>query len=147
MSPAEPAITLRSVGMPRRLAAVFYDLLLLVALWMLVTALFLPLNGGLALAHDSPLYDAYRITLASATLLFFTGFWSRGGQTLGMRAWHFKVVRDNGRPLRFSDALKRAAAALVSLAPAGLGFWWALFDPQSLAWHDRLSGTRLSRLA
>ena len=106
MSPAEPVIRSRPVGMLRRLAAVVYDLLLLAALWILVTALFLPLNGGLALVHDSPLYDVYRIALASVTLLFFTGFWSRGGQTLGMRAWRFKVVRDNGRPLRFFRRLE-----------------------------------------
>jgi uncharacterized RDD family membrane protein YckC len=28
----------------------------------------------------------------------------------------------------------------------GLGFLWVLYDRDKLAWHDRLSGTRLVRL-
>jgi len=29
------------------------------------------------------------------------------------------------------------------LLPAGLGWWWMLVDRERLAWHDRLSGTRI----
>jgi len=29
--------------------------------------------------------------------------------------------------------------------PLGLGFVWALFDDESLAWHDRLSKTYLRK--
>ena len=35
-----------------------------------------------------------------------------------------------------------AISLLVALA-LGLGYLWVLFDPGRLAWHDRLSGTRL----
>jgi uncharacterized RDD family membrane protein YckC len=79
-------------------------------------------------------------------LLFFTGFWWRGGQTLGMRAWRLKVVRMDGSPLRWSDALKRHLAALLSCLTLGLGFLWVLVDSDGLAWHDRLSATRLIRI-
>jgi hypothetical protein len=24
-----------------------------------------------------------------------------------------------------------------------LGYWWIIVDPDGLAWHDRLSGTRI----
>lgn len=147
MKTEKPAGPLPDVGLWRRLAAALYDLLLLAALWMLITAAFLPFNGGEALASGSPLFQAYRITLILVTVLFFTGFWLHGGQTLGMRAWHFKVVRNDGRPLHWPDSLKRAAGALLSLAPAGAGFLWAMFDRDKLAWHDRLSGTRLVRVA
>jgi uncharacterized RDD family membrane protein YckC len=37
----------------------------------------------------------------------------------------------------------RFFAAILSWLPAGLGFWWQLWDKDKLAWHDRLSGTRL----
>ena len=35
------------------------------------------------------------------------------------------------------------SAAILSWAPLGLGFLWQLWDKDKLAWHDRLSGTRL----
>ena len=76
-------------------------------------------------------------------LVFFCGFWLRGGQTLGMRAWRLMVVRDDGSPLTLRDALVRFASAVLSWAALGIGFLWSLFDRENLAWHDRLSGTRL----
>jgi uncharacterized RDD family membrane protein YckC len=40
----------------------------------------------------------------------------------------------------------RFAVALLSLAPAGLGFWWALFDAQGRSWHDIAAGTLVVRM-
>jgi uncharacterized RDD family membrane protein YckC len=34
---------------------------------------------------------------------------------------------------------RRVFFMLLSAAPLGLGFAWAWFDPDRLAWHDRLS--------
>jgi uncharacterized RDD family membrane protein YckC len=70
-------------------------------------------------------------------------FWTRGGQTLGMRAWRLKVLRDDGQPLTIQDALLRYVAAILSWAALGLGFLWILVDSDGLAWHDRISKTRL----
>jgi hypothetical protein len=33
------------------------------------------------------------------------------------------------------------AAGLLSLLPAGIGFWWALLDEEHLTFHDQISGT------
>ncbi|MGD8907741.1 MAG: RDD family protein [Chromatiales bacterium] len=130
-------------GFLRRLAAIFYDLLLLLALLAVATTLItLPFGmpeGGSLLAFQWFLFEII-------PLLFFTGFWWRGGQTLGMRAWRLKVVRMDGSPLRWSDALKRHLAALLSCLTLGLGFLWVLVDSDGLAWHDRLSATRLIRI-
>ena len=131
-------------GFFRRLGAIFYDLLLLVALLAVATTLItLPLGmpeGGYLLAFQWFLFEII-------PLLFFTGFWWRGGQTLGMRAWRLKVVRMDGSPLSWGDALKRHLAALLSCLALGLGFLWIVIDRDGLAWHDRLSGTRLIRTA
>jgi uncharacterized RDD family membrane protein YckC len=75
-------------------------------------------------------------------LIFFTGFWSRGGQTLGMRAWRLKRVRADGSAVTWGDAFKRHLAAILSWLVVGLGFFWMLVDPDKLTWHDRLSKTR-----
>ncbi|KAB7768043.1 RDD family protein, partial [Xanthomonas sp. LMG 12461] len=41
---------------------------------------------------------------------------------------------------------RRYLVGTVSLLLGGLGFWWALFDRERLTWHDRASGTYLTRL-
>ena len=138
----------RTPGFLRRLAALLYDGLLLVGLLFLAMLLIiLPLGmiqgweqldtTGL---RSNPFYIAY---LLSIPLLFFIGFWSRGGQTLGMRTWRIKLIKDDGTEPGLVDGVRRSLTALLSWAPLGLGFLWILVDSEGLAWHDRLSHTRL----
>jgi len=138
----------RAPGFFRRLAALLYDGLLLMGLLFLAMLLvIMPLGiiqgweqldtTGL---RSNPFYIIY---LLSVPPLFFIGFWSRGGQTLGMRAWRIKLIRDDGIEPGLGDGVRRCLAALLSWAPLGLGFLWILVDPEKLAWHDRLSHTRL----
>lgn len=127
-------------GLIRRLAAILYDGLLLIALLFVATAIItLPFgnpSGAMLLGFQLFIFEII-------PLIFFTGFWIRGGQTLGMRAWRLKLVRMDGEDISWSDALKRHFAALFSILLFGLGFIWILFDPQKFAWHDRLSKTQL----
>jgi uncharacterized RDD family membrane protein YckC len=132
-------------SLARRLAAMFYDGLLLVAILMIATALLLPLTGGEAInAADHPwLESAYRLLLAGLVVLFFGTFWTRRGQTLGMASWRLRVEREDGSMLTWGDTTKRLAAALLSWLPLGLGYLWILIDREGRAWHDRLSRTRV----
>jgi uncharacterized RDD family membrane protein YckC len=132
-------------GLLRRLGAMLYDALLVLALLMVVTALLLPLTGGEAIAlHRHPVLEyAYRLVLLAVVVGFNGLFWTRSGQTLGMASWRLRVEREDGRLLGWRDVLRRLAWAVVSLLPLGLGYLWVLFDPQSRAWHDRLSRTRV----
>jgi uncharacterized RDD family membrane protein YckC len=132
-------------SLARRLAAMFYDGLLLVAILMIATALLLPFTGGAAItaADHRWLASAYRLLLAGLVVLFFGTFWTRSGQTLGMASWRLRVEREDGTLLTWGDATKRLAAAVLSLLPIGLGFVWILFDREGRAWHDRLSRTRV----
>jgi len=136
---------LPAAGLLRRLAAILYDSLLISALWFGVATVFLSLSGGRLSAPDRPLWLLYtfRATLLLVTFLFFGWFWTRGGQTLGMRAWRLKVVAGPGQAITWSQALRRFAAAGLSWAALGLGFWWVIVDREKRAWHDRLSGTRV----
>ncbi len=86
---------------------------------------------------------SYRFALLLLGLVFFAGFWSHDGQTLGMRAWRLRVTASNGDPLSRRAAVMRYLAALVSLAALGIGFIWMLFDPDGLTWHDRWSHSRV----
>jgi len=123
----------------------FYDSLLLLALLMIVTALFLLTTGGEAIdPRTQPVLEfIYRLVLLLLIVGFFGVSWTRSGQTLGMATWRLRVEREDGRRLTWGDTLRRLGWALVSLLPAGLGFAWVLVDPERRAWHDRLSRTRI----
>ena len=137
--------TVTRAGLLRRLGAMIYDGLLLLALLMVTTALFLPFTGGEAISpHDTPALEyAYRGVLLLVVVGFHGLFWTRRGQTLGMASWRLRVEREDGRLLGWGDTLRRLAWAVVSWLPLGLGYLWILADPQRRAWHDRLSGTRV----
>ena len=140
VSPARP----RAPSTPRRFAAILYDSLLLFGTWF-VAALPIPLVPE-AMRSSLPGAFALRAYLLLVAVAFFGWFWTHGGQTLGMRAWRIRVVRDDGRPLRWADAVRRFAFAMLSWVCLGLGFAWSLFHPERLAWHDILSRTRLDLL-
>ena len=132
-------------GLLRRLGALVYDALLVIALLMVTTALFLPLTRGEAITPGSSgwLEYLYQVALLVVIVGFFGIFWTRGGQTLGMMAWRLKVLREDGGALTWTDTVKRLAAAWLSAAVLGLGYLWVLVDAQHRAWHDRLSHTRV----
>jgi uncharacterized RDD family membrane protein YckC len=135
--------------LPRRVAAIFYDLLLIAALLLLASAMVtLPVLFLFGEAASSSLSanPLFRLWLALVPLLFYVYFWIKGGQTLGMRAWRMRLVRMDGSPVDLRGALLRCLGAILSLIPFGLGFLWMLTDPERLTWHDRLSGTRLVML-
>jgi uncharacterized RDD family membrane protein YckC len=127
-------------GFARRLAAILYDGLLLTALIFVATA---AITLPLGYPSGAKLTIFQLVIFEIIPLIFFAGFWTQGGQTLGMRVWRLKLVRIDGTEAGWSDALKRHFAALFSILIFGLGFFWMLFDPQKMTWHDRLSKTRL----
>jgi uncharacterized RDD family membrane protein YckC len=135
-----PASMAGAPGLARRLAACLYDALVLIAVLMFAGTAWVAVTRAAAPPGDW-LFRAYLLAIAAA---FFASFWTRG-ETLGMRAWKLRIVAADGRAPGWDRALLRFAAALVSWAPCGLGILWVLVDRDRLAWHDRLSGTRLVR--
>lgn len=127
----------------RRFAAFCYDLLLLAALAVLFTLAVLAFRRGAAVPPGTWWFPAALLAIAAA---FFSSFWARGGQTVGMRAWRIRVVREDGGPLVWPRAVARFAAGLLALLPAGLGLWWSVLDAEKRGWHDRLTGTRVVRV-
>jgi uncharacterized RDD family membrane protein YckC len=125
----EPSTESRpNAGVFRRLGAMFYDSLAVIAIMMVV-------YGALEYA--------YRALLVIIIVLFFGVFWTRRGQTLGMAAWRLKIEREDGSLLRWSDVLKRLVVATVSLLAVGVGYFWIWIDRERLAWPDRWTGTRV----
>lgn len=147
------AIALPSALLARRLAALFYDFWICVALWLLLSAVFtLAFNfSGHAARENIAPFSTWQWGLWACCWLASGAYavisWRRGGQTLGMRPWKVRVVDTNGQPATTKALWRRFAWGGLSLLPAGAGFWWALLDRQRLTWHDRASGTRLVRVA
>ncbi|MGB5736969.1 MAG: RDD family protein [Thiohalocapsa sp.] len=136
-------------GLLRRLATMVYDLMLVFGVIVVAAALFVIPAQALTGATDidGPAQLALQIWVAAVILLYYGYFWSQGRQTLAMRAWRTRLVRDDGADLTGTDALRRLAFAGLTLLPLGAGVLWVLFDRDGLAWYDRLSRTRPVLLA
>lgn len=134
-------------GLARRLAALLYDTLLVIPLVGVTVALILLAVAAAtgASEEDNLVLQPHWVQLIGAVSVigFYTAFWSKGGQTLGMQAWRIRLLDASNTPPGAARCVLRCLAALISLIPIGLGYWWVLIDRKKRSWHDRLSGTHL----
>jgi uncharacterized RDD family membrane protein YckC len=73
--------------------------------------------------------------------------WKMRGSTIGGIVFDLRVVRLDGREIDWETAIIRALSCFLSLAVAGLGFFWIAFDGAHQAWHDKIAGTVVVRVA
>ncbi|GHF77602.1 RDD family protein [Thalassotalea marina] len=142
-------------GFFRRLGAWVYDALLVVAIYMFVSllcsAFFIALytNGvigsGLDIAPSDYLAQSmvFKIIMNSlsfvAIVYFFVFFWSRSGQTLGMKAWRLRIQHLDGQLMSKKMGLKRMLFSLL-----GLGNFWLFLNWQhKLSIQDKLTETEV----
>jgi uncharacterized RDD family membrane protein YckC len=121
-------------------AACVYELLLLLALWMLCTWIFVRLFGDATGGHKRYVLQSF---LWLITGVYFVWCWRKTGQTLATKTWRIKLVNEQNTILGTQQAFIRYALASASLLACGAGFFWALFDKDGLFLHDRLLKTRL----
>jgi uncharacterized RDD family membrane protein YckC len=123
-------------GLIRRLLAVVYDMLLLLAILFIVSAIAIALNQGEAIGQRDAFYSLYVSSLVVMSFLYYGWFWTHGGQTLGMKTWKLRLVTSSATGLSWRTALLYFCVAGVSWALLGAGFLWALFNPERETWHD-----------
>lgn len=147
---AESAARNPSAGLWRRLVALLYDGFLVVAIWFLLGYLLQLIFGssGNELVDGVVETDPFRekllfFLMVSSALLFYTFFWMRSGQTLGMIAWRIRTESAQGGLITANQALIRWLLAWPSFFMLGLGYLWIYVDANGDALHDRLSGTRV----
>lgn len=126
-------------GLRRRLASLLYEVLLLAGLWFVAASLFLALLAPAGMRPPRLLLQAWLLCAGGA---YFLSCWCRSGQTLPMKTWDLWLGMADGTPVGLDRALLRYVAAAVG-SLFGLGFLWALVDPQRQFLHDRLVGTRI----
>lgn len=151
-----PAGDFPAAGLIRRLAAMFYDFLLCVALVMVITLLYqqgilrliyggetlLAMSEAGALDNDPVLASLILLSLFA----FFAKFWTHNGQTLGMQVWGLRVQNADGSAIDLWQALLRFVVAIGSWLLAGLGFLWMLWDQRKRTWHDIYSDSIVVQL-
>lgn len=128
--------------MRARLLALVYETLLLAALLLVATAVFVAIAGD---SRSQPLRSVLQCYLLAVAGAYFVWNWTGGRRTLPMRTWRMHLADRLGRPLDPRRAVIRYLAAVVGLGLFGTGILWALFDPERQFLHDRIAGTRLVR--
>ncbi len=120
-----------------------YDCLAVFSVLFVATSIVVIVHRGVAIAPGSALFTLF---LCTCGFLYFAVSWTRGGQTLGMRAWRIEIYPyPHGDRVAWRQATLRFCVAILSLAAGGLGFFWSLADEQRRTWHDIASATRLRR--
>ncbi|CAM3158469.1 RDD family protein [Vibrio rarus] len=131
----------------RRLGAWMYDALIVIAIEIMaagiVVAIFEALVASGVMSYGPyidaadylthhPIWSAlFTLYLALIWIGFFVFFWTRAGQTLGMRAWKLRVQNAGGAPISVTQACIRVATSAFGLSNLAV-----VIDPNKRGFHD-----------
>ncbi|RCU51769.1 MULTISPECIES: RDD family protein [Corallincola] len=134
-------------GFFRRLGAMIYDFLIVMAIYMVAGALamlfvvVLEKFGAISLEGYQDTADYlgaqpwFTFFLVVCICSFYVWFWSHGGQTIGMRAWRLRVQNDDGTAITLMQAIIRLFSAAM-----GIGNLLVIMDrKQKLALQDHMA--------
>jgi len=161
-------------GVVRRLGAMVYDGMLVMAVLAVATIPFLVIAPRKIVIPSEVgwgLYLAYLFWQMIVIASFFGFFWTRRGQTLGMQVWKLRVEDERGNLLSWPQALLRLLYATLPWLPAYVCLSIAeqlhssllkrtgaallllaaanlvvlKFSRDQRSWHDKLSHSRVVR--
>lgn len=146
----------KPAGFLRRLAAIFYDALIIIAIEMIAVGVVIAtmealLSQGVInygsyldasdLLNHHPIWSiVFHGYVALVWIGFLCFFWMKG-QTLGMRAWKLRVQNEDGSNIRFGQSVIRVLTSLF-----GLGNLTVLFDSDKRALQDMWSKCQVVHL-
>ncbi len=163
-SPSSPAVpALRAPKIRRRMGAFIYEGLLLFAVVMIGAYGYDSLTQH---RHAMEGRTGLQVFLFLLLGVYFTWFWTHGGQTVAMKTWHIKLVDHRGQPAGWARCVLRYVTSWIWFLPALVTAYairpvptWVIlslltvgvlayallarFHPQRHYVHDLLSGTRL----
>lgn len=151
----------------RRLASFVYEGVLLFGVLMVAGWLYASLTQQ---RHALQGRVGLQVFLFAVLALYFTWFWTHGGQTVAMKAWRVRVIAADGQPLTLIRALARYVLSWLWFLPSlvavqvaelrGVGPIMTLLVVGALAYgacsrlhpqrqflHDALCGTRIVDVA
>jgi len=162
-APASASIDLRAPTLFRRLACFLYEGVLLFGVVMIAGYLYSTLTQQRHALHGQHGLQTFLFIVLG---IYFVWFWSHGGQTVAMKAWHIRLVGADGAPVSQWRALVRYLLAWLWFLPALAAVYFAgvhglsaifgtvvlgvlafaalsWLHPQRQFWHDVVCGTRL----
>lgn len=174
MTRRPPARSLQSAGdhgrpasLPRRLGALCYEGLLLIALAICAGFALLPVSSPTH-AESLTIPPVFVRTMMFCALVagaafYYTWFWTDGRRTLPQKTWRLRLVAADGSDVSRAQAVVRYTAGFIgpALAVAAyaalrgsvvarcaallllVNYAWAWIDPDRQFLHDRLAGTRI----
>lgn len=123
----------------RRMACLLYESMLLFGVVFIAGYLFDTLTQS---KHALYLRHERQAWLAFVLGLYFVWFWRHGGQTLAMKTWHIRLVREDGSPIGWLQGIIRFVLASLFNC-SGISFVYSWFDRHGQYPQDRLCKTLL----
>ena len=131
----------KPAGFLRRIVALFYDLILIIALCFGLILLLTSLIGSEVI---SPLL--YLVFLALG-MGFYCYFWKKNkGQTLGMQVWKLRLVQVDSAEISFGRMVYRCLLGFIFTLLFGLNYLPMLFRDDKKTLNDILSKTFLVKV-
>ena len=120
---------------------------LIILVWTLFAANAAQTDSGFLDVLQGVVGVAACFTILLLQFLYFGYFWSKNGQSLGMKLLNVRVVMRDGESISFArGGLRGSLGYWISGFFFSLGFIWAAFDADGEAWHDKLFDTRVVRV-
>ncbi|MEZ9133566.1 hypothetical protein BCT61_17005 [Vibrio breoganii] len=139
--------SLPKAGLMRRLGAWLYDALIVIAIEMMAAGVVVAVFEALVAAGlmdygqyidvsdyltQHPLWSVlFTSYLAIIWIGFFVYFWTKAGQTLGMRAWKLRVQNKDGSLISVTQACIRIATSAFGLSNLAVPV-----DTEKRGFHD-----------
>ncbi|MBX3642920.1 MAG: RDD family protein [Rubrivivax sp.] len=121
MTPAaQGGPALPAPGLRRRMAAFVYEGVLLFGVLMVTGLVY-----GLATQQRHAMVGLHGLQAFVFVVLglYFTWFWSHGGQTIAMKTWHIRLLTEDGRPVGAARAWLRYLLSWLWFMPALVWAW------------------------
>jgi uncharacterized RDD family membrane protein YckC len=132
-----PAPGMAFAGPGARLVAYIVDVIVVSVVVLVLVVLSVALVVTIPVLAVLPI-----LAVIVVPLLYFPYYWSRSGQTPGMKMMGIRVVRDrDGGPVTGGQAVLRLIGYWVSGFVFYLGYIWIFIDKRKRGWHDLIAGT------
>lgn len=116
-------------------ACLIYDGLIIIALSMLSSAIFIAIFGDATIGVKRLMLQ---ICIWLVLGVYFIVSWTKTGQTLGMRSWQLKLVNQSNVQslVSYQQAVFRYMLATVSILSV-IGLLWCIGNPNRRFLHDQ----------
>ena len=126
-----------NVSFFRRIGSISYDLFLVFSFVFFIAGIIILIN------NKEPITNPFFFFLVTLPVIYsyFSISWVKGKQTLGMRAWKFEIIQEDGGNITYWQSAIRFFLAIISLA--GIGFIFQFLNKNKLPFHAYYSQTYL----